>query len=49
MVFQEYKSNEGQADLHGYFQPGKHQNLFEERHFKRKDVTGFIYLDNTKI
>jgi len=49
MVFQEYKNNENSGARHGYFQPGKHQNLFEERHFKRKDITGFIYLDNTKI
>tara|TARA_R110000796_G_scaffold146087_1_gene262775 strand:- start:2203 stop:2760 length:558 start_codon:yes stop_codon:yes gene_type:complete len=40
MVFQEYKNS-----FHGHFQPGKHKDLFKERQFNRKDVTGFIYLD----
>lgn len=46
MVFQEYKDPECK---HGYFQPGKHKNLFKEKHFQRTDLTGFIYLDSKAI
>ena len=43
MIFQEYKSSG-----HGYFQPGKHKNLFKEKNYKRQDIIGFTYLDNKK-
>jgi hypothetical protein len=41
MVFQEYKDPE---TIHGYFQPGKHENLFKEYSY-RNDLTCFTYLN----